>query len=191
MKAITIGQAEQAKSSSVWALNTSGERGTSKGIINLTITEGNGVRAVLRVPVTFIPIDLSSFATKSAILTNPDFRRLVTAGIVTLVSDAEAEAATNNDRARAELRRILNIDQQHVVQDEQTSNEVKSLMSEAEGAIGGFAMNIAHTTDGDEDAIVSNLRNNAENLSKEELQYIVNNSQFHKVKGLAAELVVG
>jgi len=66
----------------------------------------------------------------------------------------------------------------------------KTIMDQASGEIGGFAMNLAHTTEGDEEAIVASLRNNSESLTKLELQYIVNNSTFAKVKGLAAELAV-
>jgi len=190
MKPITISQAEKSDSSSVFVLNTSGAKGTSKGIINLTIVEGNGRSTVVRIPVTFIPMDLTTQATKSAILMSPDFRRMVAQGIITVIEEADAVKMLSSDGAQEEQRRIMNIDQQHQIQDSQTSTEVQAIMAEADGKIGGFAMNIAHTADGDEDAIASNLRNNADNLSKDELQYIVNNSQFHKVKGLAAELVM-
>ena len=190
MKYLTVSQAEQSNESNVWVLNTSGGGGAAKGIVNLTIVEGNGRASVLRVPVTFIPIDLTTQATKNAVLSNPDFRRLIAAKVISIISDEEAQAMLSSDKAKEENRRLLNIEHAHDVQDSHLTPEVRSIKDEAAGNVGGLAMNIAHTSDGDEDAIVANLRNNAENLSQEELRYIVNNSQFHKVKALAAECIV-
>lgn len=189
-KALTVSQVEQSQSTSVWAMNTSASKGTGKGIINLTITEGNGRSTVVRIPVTFIPVDLTTQATKSALTMSPDFRRLVASRIITLISDADAEKMLDNDKARAEQSRLLNIESLHEVDEQQQTAEVRSMMAEASGNIGGLALNIAHTTDGDEEAVVANLRNNAEALTKDELKYIVDNSQMHKVKVLAADLLV-
>ena len=188
---ITIAMAERDKeSTSVWVVNTSGSKETGKGIINITIVEGNGRAAVVRIPVTNIPIDLTTQATKSALLMSPDFRRLVAAHIFILISEEEAMAALDNDQARAEQRRLMNIDQVHEVQEASYTPQVKSLIAESKGNIGGLAMNIAHQTDGDEENILASLRNNIDTLDQAELQYIVNNSTFHKVKALAAEHIV-
>ena len=189
---LTISQAEHdTKSSSVWALNSSGS-GRPKGIVNITITEGNGRAQIVKVPVTIIPVDLTTQATKSALLMSPDFRRLVAGRVLSLISEEDAMKLLDSDQARAEQRRLLDIDASHENDIQPDAPQAaQSLMAEASGDIGGFAMNLAHTTQGDEDAVVAQLRNNAEALSKAELQYIVNNSTFAKVKGLAAELAVG
>lgn len=187
---LSISQCEQSNESSVWVLNTSGSNGTSKGIINVTITEGNGRATVVRIPQTAIPVDLTTQATKSALMMSPDFRRIAAARIVRLISDADAMKMLDNDEARAEQRRLLNVDLQHEVQNDQLPREVQAMQAEAQGNIGGFALNIAHTAEGDEEAICANLRNNADSLSAEELQYIVNTSELHKVKMTAAELAV-
>lgn len=189
-KALTISQVEQAQSSSVWALNSSGSRGESKGIINIGITEGNGRSAVVRIPVTFIPVDLTTQATKNALTMSPDFRRIVASGLVKLISEEDAMALLDNEESRREQRRLLNIDSQHEVQAEQYSPAVKAILAQKDGNISGLAMNIAHTTEGDEDTVVSNLRNNMESLNEGDLKYIVDNSIFAKVKTMAAERIV-
>lgn len=188
---MTISQVEQEKSSSVWVINTSSKDHSGKGIINLTIVEGNGSPSVVRIPVTDIPVDLTLQATKSALMMSPNFRRIVASRIVALVSDDEAIKLLDNDQARAEQRRLLNIDEVHRIQDDQFSPQVASIVAESSGKIGGIAMNIAHTTDGDEETVLVQLRNNISLMSKDELQYIVNNSVFHKVKAFAAEHIVG
>lgn len=188
---ITISQLEQSSTSSVWVLNTSGGKGQGKGIVNITIIEGNGRPTVVRIPVTFIPMDLTMQATKTALTMSPDFRRLCASRVITLISEDDATKALDNDKARTEQNRLLSIDSTNEILESNQSNEVKSMMSEAAGNVGGLAMNIAHTNDGDEEAVAANLRNNADNLSQEELQYIVNNSEMHKVKILAAEYIIG
>jgi hypothetical protein len=188
-KAITISQAEQSQTSSVWAMNTSGTQGSAKGIINITITEGNGRASVVRIPVTFIPIDLTTQATKSAILMSPDFRRLVAGRMVTLLSEEDALKMLDNEKAQEEMRRLLNVEHAHEVQDSQMPTEAQSVMAQADGAISGLALNIAHS-EGDEEAMMANLRNNRESLTQEELKYIVNNSMSPKVKAMAAEYIV-
>jgi|JFJP01.1.fsa_nt_gi hypothetical protein len=189
-KLITIGQAEQSPSSQVFVMNTSGGNGQQKGIINFTVTEGNGRATVVRIPVTFIPLDLTESATKNAILSSPDFRRLVSKGIISLIADKDAEALLNNEPAQKEKRRLLDINHSLELDVNQQSVEVQSMKAEAAGQIGGFAMSLAHTIDGEEDALCSNLRNNADVLTQAELKYIVDNSTFHKVKTLAAEYIV-
>lgn len=190
---MTIAQAEQAKGSSVWAMNGSGGRGQQKGIINITITEGNGQRNVVRLPVTFIPVDLTTQATKNAILSSPDFRRLVQRGFVKLVSEEDAAKMLDSDEARKEQQRVLELDSAELEEIQTNAPEdVKAMLAESSGQIGGYAMNLAHTEvgQGDEDQMVSNLRNNADSLSRDELQYIANNSKFPRVKTLAADLIV-
>lgn len=190
MKAQTISQCERADTSSVWVLNTSGRAGASKGIINVTITEGNGRASVVRIPVTKIPVDLTTQATKTALMMSPDFRRIVAAGIVMVITEESALKLLDNDEAREEQRRLLNVEQQHEIQNSDLPSEVQSMNAESAGSISGFALNLAHATEGDEEAMCANLRNNSDSLSKEELQYIVNNSVLHKIKMLAAELAV-
>lgn len=192
IRSISVNEVEQAKSSSVWALNVSGGRGVSKGILNISVTEGNGRQTVIRVPVTDIPIDLTTQATKRALVESPDFRRLVSSGTyLKLIRDEDAASLLSTERAQEEYRRLLSLEQ---VSDDaiqaDAPTEVQSMMMEDAGNIGGFAMNIAHTADGNEDDVVTNLRINAENLTTAELQYIVNTSTFPKVKALAAELIV-
>jgi len=188
--ALTVSQVEQSQISSIWVLNTSSDKGTGKGIINLTIVEANGRATVVRIPVTFVPIDLTSQATKSAITMSPDFRRLVAARLITIISEEDAAVMLNTDKAKAEQQRLLSVDSMIEISEFQQAPEVKSLIAEANGNIGGLALNIAHTADGDEEAVAANLRNNADTMSQEELKYIVDNSAMHKVKMLAAEFLV-
>ncbi len=190
VKSLTVSQAEQSKDSALYVLNTAGGKGQQKGLIHFSVTEGNGKTSVVSVPVTFIPFDLTGRATKRALLESPDFRTIVMKGLLKIISEADAEEMLKSEEAQKEHRRLLDIDHSSEIPESQQSSEVQSLKAEAAGNIGGFAMSLAHTADGEEEAICSNLRNNADVLTQAELKYIVDNSTFHKVKTLAAEYIV-
>lgn len=188
-KAITVAQAEQSRSSSVWVLNTSGSNGRSKGKLHITITEGNGRSTVVTVQDTRIPMDLTTQATKNALLTSPDFRRCVAAQVIRLISDEDAEKLLDNPDAQAEQRRLLNIGDSHAAP-ETENKELRAMQQAESGDIGPFTLNLAHTEEGDEDAIVASLRNNADNMTIKELKYVVDTSKLAKVKAAAASLIV-
>lgn len=189
---LTIAQAEKEKSSSsLWVINNSGGSGKQKGVVNISIPEGNGQINTIRVPVTSIPVDLTTQATKNAILTNPQFRRLVQGSMIAICSEQHAAALLSTPEAQEEQRRLFSLGYDDLESMQLDAPEaVKDLLNADEGKVGGYAMNLAHNDNGNEDELVSNLRANASTLSKEELKYIVNNSVHAKVKSEAAKHIV-
>lgn len=191
-KFLTIAQAEREKSSSsLWVLNNSGGNGKQKGVINITIPEGNGQVHTIRIPDTAIPIDITTQATKNAVLSNPQFRRLVQGQMVQIVAEDYAQQLLSTPEAQEEQRRLFSLgyDEPEALQ-ANAPTEVKDMLNANDGAVGPYAMNLAHNDSGNEDDLVASLRNNADGLSKIELQYIVNNSVHGKVKAEAAKRVV-
>lgn len=191
MKAVTIAQAEQSKGSSVWAINNTAAIDQRQGVINVSVVEGTGRTSVVKLPITFIPVDLTMQATKRAILESPDFRRLVGGGFIKLISEQDAEKALESEEAKKEQRRLFNLitDELSPIQ-ESAPKEVKDILAASADEISGFALNFAHTEDGNEDDMVTTLRNQGASLTTTELQYIVNNSKFARVKALAAEMII-
>jgi hypothetical protein len=188
---LTIAQAEKDKESSLWVLNNSGGNGKQKGVINITIPEGNGQVNTIKMPVTSIPIDLTTQATKSSILSNPQFRRIVQGGMLKLVSGDHAAELLSSPEAQEEQRRLFSLgyDELPAVQHD-APEAVKDMLAENAGDIGGFAMNLAHNNDGNEDDLLVSLRNQLDTLNPGELKYIVNNSVHPKVKAEAAKHLV-
>lgn len=172
-------------------LNNSGGAGRQKGVINITIPEGSGQVHTLRIPVTFIPIDVTTQATKNAVLSNPQFRRLVQGGMVQIASENHAADLLQAPAAQEEQRRLFSLGYEEAEAIQPDAPEaVKDLINESAGNVGGYAMNLAHNNDGNEDELVSSLRSNAGGLSTDELKYIVNNSVHAKVKTEAARHIV-
>ena len=189
--AMTIAQAEKEASSSLWALNNSGGGGKQKGIINIVVRESSGQVNTIRIPVTNIPVDLTTQATKLAILSNPQFRRLIQGNMVQLVSMEDADRLLSTPAAQEEQKRLFSLgydDLPDIQPDAPT--DVQDALNAAGGNIGGYALNLAHNNDGNEDELVANLRINADTLSVDELKYIVNNSVFAKVKTEAAKYII-
>lgn len=192
---LTVAQAEKDKSSSsLWVLNNSGNQGSlkQKGVINISIPEGNGQVNTIRVPITFIPIDLTTQATKNAVLSNPQFRRLVQGGLLRILSADHAEELLQSPDAQEEQRRIFSLGSADELQplQETAPEQVKNIIQADQGTISGYALNLAHNSDGNEDDLVASLKANASTLTTEELKYIVNNSIHAKVKTEAAMRIV-
>lgn len=112
-KLINIQTALQNKDdTSLYVLNLTGKvpGAGSTGNINITVTNANKERVGVHIQSTWIPIDLSNYVSKQTILESSDFRRLIARGMVALVETNFAEALfESNDRARAELQRVLDV----------------------------------------------------------------------------------
>ena len=188
---LTIAQAEKIESSALWILNNRGSIGEQFGVVNITIPEGNGQVHTIRVPDTNIPIDITTQATKNAVLSNPQFRRLVHGRMLTIVTEDEANQMLSTPEAQEEQRRLFSIGYEDPAAMRETApSMLKDMVAADEGNIGGYAMNLAHNDNGNEDDLVSSLRTNASTLNVDELRYIVNNSVHAKVKAEAAKHIV-
>ena len=182
-KIMTIGELENSKSSSVWVLNSS----NPKGNVNMTMNDGQGQQLVIQVPVTWIAVDLTTQATKSAILSSPAFRRMLAQGMIKLIAEEDALAMMSAPDAQKEAQRIYNRAQDLTVDAAYMPQEAQKAQSEGDGSVSGFALNIAASNDMDEDQVMNTLRNNESALSEADLQYIAQNSSFARVKTFAAE----
>lgn len=189
---LNIGQAEKEDSSSLYVFNRTTRKGVVPGTINMTVTESNGKSALVRMPVTDIPIDLTTQNTKSAILQSPHFRRLVATQMVGIISEDHAMKLLDSDDARREQNRVLNIiaNLDDSILQNTAPDEVKALTQEANEELSGIAMNIGAATE-DEDAVLRQLKQNQESLTTADLQYITRVSTLPKVKAHAAERIVG
>ena len=156
----------------------------------MTMSDGQGQQIVVAVPVTWIPIDLTTQATKNAVLTSPVFRRMVATGMLKLVPDDQAMMTMDGADAQKEAARIYSRAQEILVDEVSMPQEAKLAVVEGDGSISGFAMNLANTRDLEEDQVLTTLRNNESSLSQADLRYIAENSQYPRVKARAAEQLV-
>jgi hypothetical protein len=180
---ISLRDLEEAKSSSVWILNRTNPRGR----ICMTVADGLGGATVMNIATTWIPVDLTTQATKENLLKNPTFRRLVTKGAIWLISEEQAEQAMRDPDAQEEAKKVYSM--MNDASDMDMLPEVKKVIDEKTGNISGFALNIVDSELSEQDALNS-IRNQEGALSREDYEYIVRNSKLSKVKEYCASVLL-
>lgn len=156
----------------------------------MTMNDGQGQQIVVKVPVTWIPIDLTTQATKSAIIMSPTFRRMISQGLLSIVREEDAMATMEKSDAQKESQRIYNLSQELSVDPSMVPQEAQKAQAEGDGSVSGFAMNITMSTDLDEEQVMTTLRNNESALTPADLKYIAQNSQYARVKSYCAQKLV-
>jgi hypothetical protein len=135
----------------------------------------------MTIPSTWIPVDLTTQAVKTALVKNPDFRRLVMSGKVEIVTEESAVNFMNTvEGAKDEAVIVYG----GVTRSLQGNAQVKTLTEEDE--VDGLVLNIINSTTMTEDQVLTALRART-NLKPSDYRYILANSQHGKVKEFAAK----
>lgn len=179
---ITISDLERDKNLSVWVINNA----NPPGAINISINDGTGQLIPLLIPMTWIPVDLTTQATKSSIITNPQFRRLVASNMLLLLSEEVAQSKLKTKEAQDENARIYKTSVGQNIESVNIPDSVKDQMNAEKAKVSGFVMNIVERKDIDESACLSALKSQAHTLSKDDLEYLINNSSYAEVKNWAS-----
>lgn len=178
----TLKQLEQEKDSiALWVVNRTNPRGD----LNITMPDGLGGNIIIVIPVTWIPMDLTTQATRDSLVKSPIFRRLVTKGAIGLIDEAQAELIMEADDAKEEADRVYSVERSIASDPLLKSPEIEKIEDEQSGKISGFAMNIIGI-DLEEDKVLSMIRNQGDVLTKEDFEYIATNSVMGKVKEYCA-----
>lgn len=181
-RGLTIGDIEASKSSSIWVLNKS----NPKGNVTISVPNGMGNIETVIMPATWIPMDLTTQSTKQSLTASPVFRRMLTLGMLQVITEEEAQTLLSPAEAQEEMQRIYAMPTEMSVDPSSVPKPVTSLKSEAAGEVSGFALNISHGDTLDEGQVMNALRSN-DQLSKTDMEYIVANSKHSRVKAYLAE----
>ena len=193
---LTIAQAEKVEGSSIFVLNKS----NPKGNVNFVVTDMAQQKISVQVPVTFVPVDLSMFATKEDVLRNPNFRRLIARNFLHIVTSESAEEFLADPSATKEHNRIFD-----VLQDDSSSLEasfnapvsesVNATAPEAEGEVSQFVQNILLRAAAENiDDLIVELEGKLDTMSPEDVTYLLNNTSDAGLKtwcGEALEVING
>ncbi len=185
---ITLKALEADKdSSSVWVIN----RTNPRGVLNISMPDNLGGSVIMVIPVTWIPVDLTTQATKESLMKSPVFRRLVSGGNIGLIDEEQAQRIMESEDAKKEAVRVYSAVQatEELMNSATSSPEVAKLTQEESGNISGFAMNIVGV-DLDEDQIMTMIRGQEGILTSADYKYIATNSPLAKVKEFCAESAV-
>jgi hypothetical protein len=107
-KGMTIADLEESgEKGSVWVLNTMTGDMQGQLLINVPKKHGNG-QDLVRVPKTFIPMDLTDQVSKGQLVESSEFRKTITGGLLKLITPEYAELVLSSDEGREERRRVVN-----------------------------------------------------------------------------------
>lgn len=183
---LTINQMERLDDSSVFVTNMT----KPKGNVNFSVSDGTSKRIAVKVPCTFIPIDLTTQATKTSIITSPDFRALVTKGYLRVVDPEEARAFIDSSpEATEEHRRLFRQIEVAAIGGNPETSRVEIESETVLGTINVVAKNVIESEMEENDALRI-LRNNAGDLTAEDWEYVASKSDKAKVKEFAASMAM-
>lgn len=187
LKIVPLHEAEAHKSSFVYVVNKT----NPKGNISIVVPDGMGNQVSVRIPITWIPIDLTTQATKKSLLATPAFRSLVARKYIDLINPDSALEYLEDPEAAKEMARIFKqANVESIGAPTENNNALSAELELEEGNINPIAMNIALAKDLEEDDALRLLRTNESSLVKADFQYIAENSTKQKVKDYAAGLAL-
>lgn len=196
---ITVQQAEKEEDSRLFVLNRSGATGNA-GNVNFNVTNADGQRDVITVPIAGVPLDMSMFAEKNLILRNAAFRRLVASQYLAIVNTEEAaDFVTNDPYGKSETAKVLRMlsDSDSDLADPIDSVTIDTKKTSGDSANQGqkepspFVASLLSRAEAGEpsDDLISELDAKYHSMSQDDLAYVANNCVDAQVKAWAAELI--
>lgn len=167
---MTLDDLEKSESSAVWVLNKT----NPSGLVSFVV-DNNGRRVAVNIPLTWIPFDLATRCTKRSLLESPQFRRIVSAGMIRIIDTRSAEALLDSDDAKAEQQRVYATD--GVIQQENMSNVPQSIKAQTQTEdVSGFIINMAFDDKTPFEQSLNEIRRRSSNITTKEVKYLAENA---------------
>ena len=181
---ITFKQLEANGDSSVWVFNQT----NPKGRVHINVRENHGDPILITVENTWIPMDLTTRCTREAILASSDFRHLANVQAIAIIDHESATEFMKRADAQKEAQKVYKRmspgNTNFIEIGERERAETRNNVRDASMKV----QNMCHS-DMDEDTCMSMLRTDQSELNDVDLNYVVMNSKYAKVKALAAEFL--
>lgn len=106
-KYTTLEILEQNEKGPVYVINNTEDKLEGNVVVNVPKRNGNGYD-LIRIPKTFIPIDLTMQAARDQLLSASEFRKTVAKGLIRLVTPEYAALLLRSEDAKQEQQRLQN-----------------------------------------------------------------------------------
>jgi len=185
---LMLSELEKSENASVWVFNLSGASDIAKdfprGIINIAINDGIGNVIGIKIPITWVPVDMTTQVTKSALVANPQFRRLVSAGVLKVVAEEHALQIISTPEGRKETMKV-HASEKYTgdLGNTQINNDIEIAATD----VNAIVMSVVTRDDLDEDQCISILEGHEITLSEKDFEYLAKNSRFAGVKDWAVQ----
>lgn len=177
VKTIQLTELENSDTTHVYVLNNS----NPKGLINFQCNDGLGNSVTIVIPITWIPVDLTTQVIKNSLVTNPQFRRLVSGKMLLLAEPKAAEEILASREGSDELKRIFDMYSKGFSND--AGSIPSALKPEAEANnVSGFILNLVSRSDTDEQTVMAALKGQESSLTESDYRYLLENSMYSEVK---------
>lgn len=153
-----------------------------------------GTASSVVIPVTHIPVDLTTQTSREHLLKSAHFKRMLSIGKIQIVSNESAENLFENDlRSREERERLdgTPVDLHQTVEvneleDENSSNQLNKSLLGASDFVRSL-LNREESGDEDENALVNAFLAQADDMNRADLEALVDRSRVSEIKEGAAE----
>ena len=190
---LTLSQLEKEDSSSVYVINNTNPR----GMIHISANDGAGNALAITIPITNIPVDLTTQATKQTLMNSPRFRSLIMQRALLVMGASDAEGELQREDMREEINRVYNVISggagltQEVFSAQVVGAEQSLEDPNSPSNVSPFAMTLAHNeeAEGSQEGenLVFQMRSRPGELTLGDFEYIAQHSKFTRVKNYAAE----
>lgn len=185
---------------SMYIMNRTGVNGDSdspRGRVCFSIMGDLGQPATVIVPSTFIPVDLTTQATRDSLLKSSQFRSLLTTGQLVILDNRVAEELlTEDSRARAEHKRLFNSDFVATLDFDLDDNKPSQAPApDMQDSVKDYSTNMfvnsiiqrCNSGEEDSDAIINAILNQADSLTDADLICISSNVTDSNVQDFCLE----
>ena len=185
LTAMSFQELEQSTNNSLWVFNNT----KPKGRVHFMATQPNGKELLVTVENTWIPLDLTTRATRKSLIESADLRKLHSSGRIKFVTPESAEEFMKSPDAKKESQRVdERMGEIQTGQFEVTGADKSGTQNGADAA-NEPSLRVINMAGMDEEINITNLRTNADEMTRADLEYLVRESTQPKLKALAAEML--
>lgn len=180
---------DDSRGGSLYVINaTTPERGS---IIFTCPTEKKDV--VVKIEATWVPQDITTQVRRDQVMDSPDFRRLVNAGHIHMLTEKDAQRILETSDGKEEFSRVFKgsiATKQRVVIDSATRQNQARIVDESKEQISGKVISVVQRSNAEEMptsealALLKGMQ-----MTASEKQYVVKTSKVDQIKNWAANVL--
>lgn len=173
---------------------------TNRGRIAFSVMGDMNTPVTVVVPNTFIPIDLTVYATRSSLMVSSQLRQLLSANNLVIIDNQDALEMMESSRYQAEYKRVfdaeysagevsINLNETNTGPKHSIDDEIKTETTPSLRPLVSDIIERSNEQDADSVAITNSLLVNWDSLTEDEVQAIIGATTNSEVKDFCLEML--
>lgn len=190
LSSLTIQDVEKNNDLSIFVINAV----KPKGDISFAIKGDDNEIVSVVIPKTWIPIDLTAYANKQSILRSTHFRRLVSKGVIKIISNEEASTILSEPDANEEVSRLTKSVYSENLKIKKIENSKESVVRKGDIEIlpyNASMVSIMSREDLNDSEKMQMLRSIEDELEKKDFEWLLSNASIKKIRKWARNMLKG